>query len=65
MVGEGAAKAKVMFALALDRGNDACELSVLDGAVYGIDAVGSGTPLEVVLVVDVCSCEELQVSWQD
>ena len=65
MVVECASKAEMVSAVAVHGGNDLEEVTLLDSAVDGIDAVGSRTPLEVLLVIHICSSEELLISMTD
>lgn len=57
MVFEGASKAKVMATIADYRRDDSVKVTLFHGAVDGIDTVGSRTPFEIILVVDVCARE--------
>jgi len=57
MVSEGASEAKVMAAIADYRRDNPIEITLFHRAVDGVDAVGSRTPFEIVLVVDICARE--------
>lgn len=55
MVRKGATEAKAMAAAAADGRNDVVEFRGRDMTFYGIFAVWSGTPFEVIIVVDIDS----------
>lgn len=56
MVEELTAKTEVITAVAVNGRDYAIKVFLLDATFNGIDAVGSGTPFQVVLVVDICAC---------
>ena len=62
MIGECAAEAKAMTAVAMNSRYDLVQILALHTALYSVFAVGRRTPLEVLFVIDVRSCEERVVS---
>lgn len=57
MIVQTASKAKTVFACAVHRGHNLVQIPSFDAAIYSEFAVWSGTPFEVVFVVDICSSE--------
>jgi hypothetical protein len=57
MVSEGTAKAETVATAAMDGGDNVVELRGRDVTFDGVFAVRCGTPLEVVIIVDVCSVQ--------
>lgn len=64
MIVQRTSKTEVVSAVAVYCGNYPGELLALDGALYGVFAVGSGAPLEILSVVDVGSCQEDLISLE-
>jgi hypothetical protein len=57
MIGHTTSKAETVFACAVHRGHNLVQIPSFDVAFYGKLAVWSGTPFEVVFVIDICSSE--------
>src|SRR5690242_8166453 len=62
MVGQCASKAEHMRAIAVNSRHDFVQVLALYTALYSVFAVRRRTPLEVLFVVDVRSCEEGVIS---
>ena len=58
MIVQSAAKTEAMATVAPDGWDDTIEVFFLDGAIYGILAVGGWTPFQVLLIVDIGTCEQ-------
>lgn len=61
MVIEDTSKAESVFTVARHGRHEAVQVFAFDATLNGIHAVGCGTPLEEILVFDICACEELLV----
>lgn len=57
MIVQTTSKAETVFACAVHRGHDFVQIPSFDAAVYGKFAVRSGTPFQVVFIIDVCASE--------
>jgi len=57
MVGKGTSKAETMATAAMHGGDHVVELGGGDMTFDGVFAVWSGTPFEVVIIVDICSVQ--------
>jgi len=62
VVGERAAKAKCVLALASDGGYDSLQIALLDTALDSVHAVRRRTPLKILLVVHVRPHQELVIA---
>lgn len=62
MVSQSATKAKHVATVAVNSRHNLVEVPALDAALYCILAIRGGTPLQILFVVDVCSCEESVIS---
>ena len=62
MITQCAAEAECMVVATPNCRDDSHKVSLLDGALDGIFTIGTRTPLEIVLVVDIGSCQKDVIS---
>jgi hypothetical protein len=62
MVCQDATKAETMLAITDHSRYDLIEVFLLDATFDGVNTIRSRAPLQLILIFDVCPCEELMVS---